>query len=191
MIGIRIYGRASFAEIFSPILSKVDGLTWVITGGQPWRFPEEWEDASDFDPETSLYTSGPLAEFQRDVRQLRDGAADYGYVAAMDLFPKYAPAVNDFGDSIYGLRLTPEEAVNWFKNSYWSNSARDDHLDLAVRAAEVSFVGNESWWEFYSKDESHFSLLRAHLLPTTAWKEGAVSPIEAGYEECSSESSGP
>ena len=185
MIGIRIYGRAHFADIFAPILTTVAGLTWVITPFQPWRFPPEWEDASEFDPESGRYTSGPIAELGRDVHLVRDGARNLCHVAAVDIFPKYAAAVNDFGDSIFGVRVPPDDAAAWLLRTYWATPGSSD-VDAAVREAEVSFVGHESWWEFYSRDGSRLDALKAHLLPARAWSQGAVSPLEAGWEECSS-----
>ena len=184
MTGIRVYGQATFHEIFRPILHRLNGLVWVVSEAQ-WRFPEEWEAASDFDPETRRYTSGPLADFDRDFRRITEGNWLFGYIATVDIFPKYAPAIGDDGLNVFGLRLAPEAAIEWLKKEFWGK-IRYGYAG-AVAQAEVSFICRESYWEFYTRQAALEEELRAYLPRTTDWPDIVSPRIQAGYEECSAE----
>jgi hypothetical protein len=177
MIGLRIYGRATFDQIFRPVLHMLDGLVWVFAFRDLWRFPEEWEDASEFDAETGVYTSGPLAEFNGDLRPVdRTGS----YLVELDILRKYARAIDD-GQCIFGVRMSREAAASWLDRVFWGKPSYAE----AVNDAEVSFVGDESCWEFYAKDESLLAALKAHLSHAreVPANHGQL-PIDAAYEEC-------
>jgi hypothetical protein len=186
MTGIRIYGQATFLEIFRPVLHRLNGLVWVVSEGQ-WRFPQEWEDASDFDPDAERYTTGPLADFQRDFRRITEGGRDWlrssGYIAAVDIFPKYAAAIGDDGLCIFGLRLAPEKAIEWLKKEFWGTPGYAG----AVAQAEVSFIGHESWWEFYARNAALREALQEYLPHRTEWANLVSPQLAAAYEECSPE----
>lgn len=177
MIGLRIYGQASFAQIFEPVLHRLDGLVWVTAFRDAWSFPPEWEDASAFNPDAAAYTSGPLAEFHHDFQLL---AGSGGYLSTIDIFPKYAAAVGE-RQVIFGIRTTPEVAAQWLDRWYWGKRS---YLQ-AVTEAEVSFIGDESWWEFYARNEALLTILKSHL-PHTEKAAASEKPlaIDAAYEEC-------
>jgi hypothetical protein len=182
MTGIRVYGQATFHEIFRPILHRLNGLVWVVSEAQ-WRFPYEWDDASDFDPETGRYTSGPLADFDRDFQRITEGNTYFGYISTVDIFPKYAPAIGDDGLNIFGLCLAPEEAIEWLKKGSWCTPGYAG----AVAQAEVSFICHESYWEFYTKHAALQEELCGYLPRTKDWPDVVSPHIQAGYEECSTE----
>jgi hypothetical protein len=176
MTGLRIYGQATFAQIFDPVLQLLDGLVWVVAYRDAWRFPPEWEDASSYDPGSGVYRSGPIAEFQRDIRPIDGGD---GFISTVDIFPRYAPAVDD-GQCIFGLRSSPEIAAEFLDRTFW----RKRDYGEAVKEAEVSFIGDESWWEFYTKNDSLLTVLKSHLprVGEMASRENAAS-VSAAYEE--------
>jgi|SRR5688572_11751658 len=175
MVGLRIYGRATFDQIFAPVLRELDDLVCVIAFRDAWRFPQEWEDASEFDADTGVYTTGPLADFTRDFPPSDSGG---GYIVQLDVFRKYAPAIDD-GQCIFGVRMSREAAATWLDRVFWHKPSYAE----AVDAAEVSFVGDESWWEFYAKDASLLATLKAHLPHVREFNANQL-PIEAAYEEC-------
>jgi hypothetical protein len=177
MVGLRIYGQATFEQIFRPVLNALDGLLWVVAFRDLWRFPQEWEAASEFDAETGLYTGGPLAEFNRDLQPVDDRS---GYIVELDILRKYARTIDD-GQCIFGVRTSREAAASWLNRVFWGKPSYAD----AVEDAEVSFVGDESWWEFYAKDESLLAELKSHLLHVREWPaKQAQSPIDAAYQDC-------
>jgi hypothetical protein len=185
MTGLRIYGQATFAEIFLPILSQMNGLVWVVDSDE-WSYPEEWQDASEFDTEKG-YISGPWAEFKRDFRPVRRGSWFYGYVSDVDIFPKYAAIIGD-RKSVFGLRLTSEAAERWLIDTVYGTTrdATPPYVN-GVDDAEVSFLGHESWREFYARNSSLMAAMKAHLPQTHEWRASpATYRLGAAYEHCSS-----
>src|SRR5688572_4449270 len=114
---MRIYGQPVFAELFAPLFPRLQGFHW-ITLADAFLFPPEWDDASDFDPDAEVYTSGPCAEFFRDIQKIAEGNTTYGYATDVDLFPKYARAIKEDWNSIFGLRARPVSALEWLKGFY-------------------------------------------------------------------------
>lgn len=185
VIGLRIYGNATFAEIFQPILSRMNGLVWVVDLDE-WVHPTEWEDASEFDPDKG-WVSGPWADFDRDFRPVRRGSFLYGYVSTADIFPEYAPIIGD-RQTVYGLRLTPDEAEQWLVHTV-SGKSRDETPPYVtfVDEAEITFLGHESWREFYAKDASLMEAMKAYIPRTDEVRANPTAyTLSAAYEECSS-----
>lgn len=156
MNGIRIYGQPVFEELFRPLFDYLQAMTWLTMPGA-FRFPYEWEDASDFDPVNQVWTGGPMAEFDRDLVQIREGNSHYGYFTSVDLFPKYAPAISEDWNTIYGLRQ-PVAPLEWLRAAYARGTYETAEL------ADVTFVNDDgSFWEFFPRDESLLRILEQHL----------------------------
>jgi hypothetical protein len=164
MNGIRIRGKKRFRELFSPIFPQLRGLTW-ITRDQAFQLPAAWIDESSFDEASESFTSGPCAEFEQDVSLLSEGAANvagpvrYGFSSRSDLFPKYADAIAEDWNAIFGFRAPIDDPLAWLKGYY-------DTGDRAayVSEAEVCFLNiDAAFWEFYARDPRLIETLRSHL----------------------------
>ena len=158
MNGIRIYGKPAFRELFSPIFPALVGLTWV-TEPDAFRLPLEWLDESSYDEAAERFTSGPCAEFERNVPLLSYGRGQYGRCSTADIFAAYAGIVNEDWNAIFGLRAPVDVAVDWLKG-YFDATDRVAH----VAKAHVCFFNVDgAFWEFYAHDEELIRSVRRHL----------------------------
>jgi hypothetical protein len=48
---------------------------------------------------------------------MSDGNWKYGHAADIDLFPAYAPAIQEDWNAIFGLRAKPVSALEWLRAS--------------------------------------------------------------------------
>src|SRR3712207_2914799 len=160
MNGIRIRGQLPFRKLFSPIFPGLRGLSWITRHGA-FQLPAAWFDESSFDETSERFTSGPCAEFEQDVSVISDATGDvrHGYSSRSDLFPKYADAVSEDWNGIFGFRAPIDDPRAWLKGFY---DARDRAAYVSV--AEVCFLNiDAAFWEFYAQDPQLIEALRSHL----------------------------
>jgi hypothetical protein len=171
MNGIRIRGKLPFRELFSPIFPALRGLSW-ITLHDAFQLPSAWFDESSFDETSERYTSGPCAEFQQDVSVISDATGDvtYGYSSRSDLFPKYAEAVTEDWNTIFGIRAPIDDPLAWLDRFY---DARD--RAAYVSGADVCFLNiDAAFWEFYARESQLIETLRSHLRGLPVSVEGCT-----------------
>jgi hypothetical protein len=134
------------------------GLSW-ITLTEAFQLPAAWVDESSYDETSGRFTSGPCAELERDVSFVSEGAAEYGYSSRADLFPKYADAVSEDWNTIFGFRAPIDDPLAWLKG-YYDASERARY----VSDADVCFINiDAAFWELYARDPRLIETLRGHL----------------------------
>lgn len=166
MKGIRVAGQPLFAEIFEPVLTELNGLTW-LTGVQAFRCPPAWLEESVYDHATDSYVSGPCADLDRDVHLLAEGNAQYGCYSHADIFPKYASIVEEDWNSIFAFERPVQDPLGWWKGYYDAKKRAAYVVDC--HACFLSIDG--SYWEFYANEPRLQDTLSEHLkrLDVAVW----------------------
>jgi hypothetical protein len=147
MHGIRIVSKDAFLDLFSPLLSVINGYKWLFDA-----------DAFtiDTDHESNLFSNEFLAITEKTWRGT---LKEYGCFCEHDIFPKYAKYVVEDWNSIYAVKELKGAPIDWFKSCFKS-SDRAKFIDSTVSLCFLNI--DAAYWEFYSQDERHVKIVSEH-----------------------------
>src|SRR5688572_23007904 len=171
MNGIRIYSERPFRELFLPLFDRLRGHSWLALS-ESFVYPPEWVDLSTYDEAGETCTSGPIRDFEAEVTQIVEQSpmtrTMFGYYAATDIFPKFAPAVSEDWTSIFGIEGPVTDPRRWLED-YYGSTKREEYLGEHAYVVFLSVDG--AFWECFTGRDDLLQLLWKHLDELKAGKE--------------------